>query len=779
MGCRGRPLFDLNELSTGEEDEKDSVVLLQPQKSIPISNPCTSGLFPASEGCQRIVNNHAFTHASSGSGFQPFVRNKDPQNSKESYKHNPDADCSNANQASTSMSTSHSEDDKVSALVSSSNQDPQAAEREEGEWSDIEGNVYAVESNASNKHDDVNSEISQMQRATEESKPVPMKADENSCSDSSLLGPNNNEVGDASKDAKVQGPSGSENNRTSHCNSKGDVLADGLVESSSIAKPKEVKGVEASYALRFANNPAKRPKLDEHKEAMLGKKRARQTVFINVEDAKQAGPMKSSTPRRQTSFPTPIITRSVKDTTRASPGGVERAAERQSQPMSRDQKQADMASSEGSNPVESSYQKADSNGDANPGSISCSKKMNNNEFSSEACLPPIPRQVSWKQPVDSRQYKNPPISCRKPSVTGQSTSDQKLGSKKHLPSKKQTSNNLQYQDTSVERLLREVTNEKFWHHPGVTCSCDERDTELGSGLGVSSSSHASLPNSSRLNLPSSSGVEDRPERRPYYPEWLVFEDDSALHNSKVAREVVRCALLPADRAELEAGGVSDFVDQVYCSAVRHLHEIDMLASAAASYQNQAWKSQKGQEVVEKKLAEAEARWKESTARAEVAESELKLKAEHLEEEEASHALTRSALRASEARLADAQSVLVGQKYEAGILRLKIEQLEAREKKAMEQARNAVQIFRESAEYREELEEETVDGFIRGFENFRAQVLRLCPKLDFSNIRPRLLGAAEDDSAPESPEAETELAVVEAETGMALKVAHEIPSGEAS
>ncbi|XP_010917856.1 uncharacterized ATP-dependent helicase C29A10.10c [Elaeis guineensis] len=467
MGCRGRPLFDLNELPTEEEDENDSVVLLQPQKSIPISNPRTSGFFPPSDGCQRIVNNHAFTHASSGSGFQPFIRNKDQQNSKEGYKHKPDADYLN-NQASTSMPTIHCEDNKVSALVSLGNQAAQAVEREEGEWSDMEGNVYVVESNASNKQEDVNSEMSQMQRTTEESKAVPIKADENSCSDSSLLGPSNNEVGVASKDAKVQGPLGSENNRASDCNSKGDVVSDGLLESSSIAKPKEVKGVEANYALRFVNNPAKRPKLDEHKEAMLGKKRARQTVFINVEDAKQAGPIKSSTPRRPTSFPTPIITRTVKDMTRASPAAVERAVERQSQPMNRDQKQADVASSEGSNPVESSDQKADSNGDVNPGSIFCSKKMNNNEFSSEACLPPIPRQGSWKQPVDSRQYKNPPVSSRKPSVTGQSTSDQKLGTKKHLTSKKQTSNNFQYQDTSVERLLREVTNEKFWHHPEET-----------------------------------------------------------------------------------------------------------------------------------------------------------------------------------------------------------------------------------------------------------------------------------------------------------------------
>lgn len=28
----------------------------------------------------------------------------------------------------------------------------------------------------------------------------------------------------------------------------------------------------------------------------------------------------------------------------------------------------------------------------------------------------------------------------------------------------------QYQDTSVERLIREVTSDKFWHHPGLSLS---------------------------------------------------------------------------------------------------------------------------------------------------------------------------------------------------------------------------------------------------------------------------------------------------------------------
>ncbi|GMI83180.1 hypothetical protein like AT4G30100 [Hibiscus trionum] len=43
--------------------------------------------------------------------------------------------------------------------------------------------------------------------------------------------------------------------------------------------------------------------------------------------------------------------------------------------------------------------------------------------------------------------------------------DTKMVNKKHLPSKKTTAITSSYQDTSVERFIREVTNERFWHHP--------------------------------------------------------------------------------------------------------------------------------------------------------------------------------------------------------------------------------------------------------------------------------------------------------------------------
>ncbi|CAH1454090.1 unnamed protein product [Lactuca virosa] len=74
----------------------------------------------------------------------------------------------------------------------------------------------------------------------------------------------------------------------------------------------------------------------------------------------------------------------------------------------------------------------------------------------------IHRQSSFKQPSDSRQMKNPHIPIKKPPLITQNDSKSVV---KKLPSRKPTTVTTLYQDTSVERLLREVTNDKFWQHP--------------------------------------------------------------------------------------------------------------------------------------------------------------------------------------------------------------------------------------------------------------------------------------------------------------------------
>ncbi|XP_048570882.1 uncharacterized ATP-dependent helicase C29A10.10c [Triticum urartu] len=213
-------------------------------------------------------------------------------------------------------------------------------------------------------------------------------------------------------------------------------------------RSKGIRGVEANYALKLANNPPKRSKLDEHKVAMLGKKRARQTVIINHEDAKQAGIMTISTPRRQ------------------SRAAGEVAAGTQNQLAIRDQRQSEMMGPERSNSATPSDRNADSSVDVELASPNWSKKMNAEMPPSDGYQQSVPRQATLRQSMDSKQFKGRPLSSQRADVTGQNMADQKRANKRSFVSKKEASaNNTQYHDTSVERLLQEVTSDKFWHNP--------------------------------------------------------------------------------------------------------------------------------------------------------------------------------------------------------------------------------------------------------------------------------------------------------------------------
>ncbi|XP_062200602.1 uncharacterized ATP-dependent helicase C29A10.10c-like isoform X2 [Phragmites australis] len=465
MGSRGRMLFDLNELPEEAAavvpqeaavvvPQEAAVVVSQPQKSLPAPTTYAPTLFQSGEGSQSqgILNNNAFKHASSGSGFQPFVRNKDSQNTKESMNVKVDL---NSSIASASMVANHISDNVV-PRAEPCTQVSQAVEREEGEWSDADDISDNAGSSVSNKDESAVTASNHMKKESQESEPSLIKSGDVTKDDTAAES-TDTEMADASKDP-VPGSTGPENIKFLEC--KGNQPGDDLDPCN---RSKDVKGVEANYALRFANNPAKRPKLDEHKVAMLGKKRARQTVFINVEDAKQAGTMKTSTPRRQSSFPAPIVTRTVKE---ASRGAGEKAVEKQSQQAIRDQRQSEMMGSERSNSADPSDQHAESNGDAELGAQGRSKKMNAEEPSSDGYQQSVQRQASLKQPVDSKQLKGRPVSSQRAVVTGQNTAEQKQANKRSIISKKQnSSNNTQYQDSSVERLIREVTSDKFWHNP--------------------------------------------------------------------------------------------------------------------------------------------------------------------------------------------------------------------------------------------------------------------------------------------------------------------------
>ncbi|XP_015885553.3 uncharacterized ATP-dependent helicase C29A10.10c [Ziziphus jujuba] len=459
MGSRGRLLLDLNELPTEDNEESDGVLCFQLQKALPSTNPPTTDGLAVTSVSQGIKNNHAFSHASSVSGFQPFVR------SKSAHGHEVGAEkkarYQNSQNASSSKSNNNEEMKAVTSLVSGPADVP-SVEREEGEWSDAEGSADAYE----------NSNLREQSKASQEqvlSGAVFLSASGVGGDGSSL----SEKVSEVTRDESSSNTSlgvdpipnyqSSKISRNLETNIKGDVSMDSQEESGLAPKQREVRGIEASHALKCANNPVKR-KMDQHNEAKLGKKRNRQTVFLNLEDVKQAGPMKTSTPRRQ-AFSSSISTRSVKEV-RAVPSS-ERIGEKQNQSIIKEQKQVDALSVEGGTTMDSIELRSESNGDTNSGLLGRPRRLNgDNDVAAEA-LPPIPRQSSWKQPSDLRQLKNSQGTNRKPTLVSQSSMDLKMGNKKLLPAKKQTINN-SYQDTSVERLIREVTNEKFWHHPGET-----------------------------------------------------------------------------------------------------------------------------------------------------------------------------------------------------------------------------------------------------------------------------------------------------------------------
>ncbi|XP_022980920.1 uncharacterized ATP-dependent helicase C29A10.10c-like [Cucurbita maxima] len=454
MGSRGRLLFDLNEPPV-EDNEDGDVIVFQPQKAQPSANSHASDLFPASGGPQRILNNHAFSHASSVSGFQPFVRSKlgsNPEMGEEQKK------MSDQNSKVTSSSKLNNVETATPTLVSGS-RDTQSVEREEGEWSDAEGSA------------DINggSVLRKQLRPSQEQGLLSPSHDvsvNNSC---------NTKVSDSTIDKSsnhvpsITDPEPNDRKNNSILNTENnvklDTSTDSVQEETGLpSKQREVKGIEASHAIKCANNPGKR-KIDQHLEAKLGKKRSRQTMFLNLEDVKMAGPMKTSTPRRQ-AFPPPITTRIVKEVHSATQVN-ERVGEKQT--VNKDQKQGDVSSHEGVGiSSESGESKLDSNGDMSSGLLARPNRPNNDgDIPVEAPLPPIPRQGSWKIPMDSRVQRNMQVSNRKPAISNQSSSDHKQINKKHLPAKKQNSVS-SHQDSSVERLIREVTNEKFWHHPEET-----------------------------------------------------------------------------------------------------------------------------------------------------------------------------------------------------------------------------------------------------------------------------------------------------------------------
>lgn len=438
MGSKGGLPFDLNEPPTENEDDNDSVVCFQLQKAIPSSSITKTDLVVGSTGPQGIVNNRAFSHSSSVSGFQPFIRPKVVQRS------NVSAESSSVEIEPTftsSSNLSNGQDRQAALNLQTGCVNAQATEKEEGEWSEAEGSVDACRSfihenssGSSDKHGQIKDTLATVQ------------------SNASVVGVENISLDAGNVKNESTNPPRVLNSETNE--KKGDRSPDGQGDSGTESKEKGFRGTEATHALKCTNNLGKRPKLDQQKEVMHGKKRGRQTMFLDLEDIKQAGPLKSSTPRKQ--IPPPAITRTVKEAHQSMPSAD--CGDKQS---IRDPKLDDPSSCDDNNSLESNSCKSECNGDSRSGILGPPRKLNRliDNFS-EGQASPASQQSSRKHPPDTKQLSQ--FSGRKPAVSSYGST---LAAKRP-PSRKQTFVN-QYQDSSVERLLREVTNEKFWQHPGI------------------------------------------------------------------------------------------------------------------------------------------------------------------------------------------------------------------------------------------------------------------------------------------------------------------------
>ncbi|XP_038977625.1 tropomyosin beta chain-like [Phoenix dactylifera] len=187
----------------------------------------------------------------------------------------------------------------------------------------------------------------------------------------------------------------------------------------------------------------------------------------------------------------------------------------------------------------------------------------------------------------------------------------------------------------------------------------------------------------------------------------------------------------------------------------------MLMHIVQDYRERARGHQRGHEEAEARCQASEAERQALQVRVGAVEDEVRALTAELEEEKGAHTLARSEVRATEARLAEAELALAIREQEVGNARLKTLELEREVKnlkrkaayhEAREQAQDAVRLFCESEEFRDLLEEEGVNELIQGFKDFRNQLRRLLPDFDLNLLRPGA-GVERSEAEAETPEAD--------------------------
>ncbi|CAN1292673.1 Helicase SEN1 [Linum perenne] len=434
MGSRGRLIFDLNE-PAAEDDEETGNVCPQPQIALLPSTPKTSVSVNSSTNTK---DNRAFSHQSLMSGFQPFVRPKVTNDPEVVLEQSIALD--RIPKFEPPLNLINGYDRKTQPQLASCFTAFQPSEREEGELLDTDGGSHMQGKSSQD---------------LEKSKLTACSASDHGKSfiaDTTIDKIKSESSVQSSKEPN-QGLNDQKGDSSQYLDSSGNLDASNCPEEKAVApRQREVKGSEASHALRLANLPLKR-KIDHHKEAMLGKMRNRQTMLINIDEVKQVGTMKSLTPKRQLAAP-----RTVKEN-RTLPLV---AGEKHNHSIFKDQKQVEVSSTEVGTSLEFPQPKSESNGEINSSQVVKQRRLNGDADSLlETQLPPVTRQSSRKQPIDTRHQKNFQMSNRRPPSNNHNSLDLKPGSKKGIPLKKPALTGSSYHDTSVERLIREVQMKSF------------------------------------------------------------------------------------------------------------------------------------------------------------------------------------------------------------------------------------------------------------------------------------------------------------------------------
>eukprot|EP00252_Welwitschia_mirabilis_P011439 TRINITY_DN2569_c0_g2_i2.p1 TRINITY_DN2569_c0_g2~~TRINITY_DN2569_c0_g2_i2.p1 ORF type:complete len:1376 (-),score=279.38 TRINITY_DN2569_c0_g2_i2:1333-5460(-) len=516
MGTRGKFLFDLNKPPSEEAEDINNVSNFQEVEVSSQVHKFEASFHSSAERQLRSPNEYSFSYSPHGSAFQPFVRPAEVQNARESMV--PDGIDINAPPPTSVIPVSTSvekvesagnEDSEIAPLFanedvavksSSNDEDSKINEKEEGECSEKEDpNIGEAlhKGDKSTPDKDGNGEnafsldcsTKAVSEGKNESRSLGEALDE-STSKSDCRLDSKTVLKKPSEIVAVEKAEDVSSNTKVSCtdrksedvhkpspsivsdNTKDDIRKSCVIQQNkamvvdSFNKSKSAKCVKEQKYVSYLGN---KRKVDEQTEAKLGKKRNRQTVFLNLEDVRQTASMKVTSKRQSYNQ----STNSGREHGRSSSVSNDEFSMRQNASNNKDQMLDPSKNQGGMSEIQDCVVHVASDDSSAPQQTSRNGKKFSAPLSkkiiadsnSDGIITPALRQSYWKPGMEQKSSHGEQFLDT--FVAGSEISDQKIGGKRHASTvRKQSSINSSYQDSSVERLHREVTSEKFWHHPG-------------------------------------------------------------------------------------------------------------------------------------------------------------------------------------------------------------------------------------------------------------------------------------------------------------------------